>query len=783
MKRYIWLKKLTVALLTVIMLVCPLYCGVTASAASVKIDSDKLEDIMNPTPFSVGEYVDPDKTYEYVESTLFNEAGQEIWDLTSHSNGITVTAGQQISGHNVIKISTDKNGSSGTFQTYFWNELAKKDGGGSGRMAIDALFASTDVTQYEGLRIWMNKPAENEYTSIKLIFGFISKSGYIPAEKEYYYTLNLPGSDYEGYVYIPFSEIKNQSGNLLLPSLNYTDGTLAQIRALNYIGFKYSGKKTSNIYFGDLSLYREGTLGISDSGKLNCGVGVSLDSSKEYVYLDATDFNKAGDDIWAQAKNNGFIVKSGITDSEYRPSDAKSSVKLSTDGTKGIPQIYYWKEFKDKDNKANRSTHGSLFGSTTDLNDYEGVRLWIKTADDTPYTTFTIIMGKMFSNGGYYPTVPKTSMVNGGKENYYSYTLIINGGYEGYVNIPFENFVDLLGRSLPIDDFNYIAFKLNDNYKATTDFYISNLQVYGLKKAVEEGEKDGKTIGVLLDPSKKYEIVPSLVFNDSTQELWNQSKIMGMEVTVGITDSAYVPKAGKTSIKLHTTGEKSSPDIYYWNENSDGGRRTHSKFWGSTDCTEYEGVRLWIKVPEDNTYSKLQIYLGQMYTGYWPSEKNGGFFAYQIELPRGGFEGYINIPFNSFVNSLGAAVNAKNINFIAFKYNESGFKVSDLYISDLSLYRVALPAVSTAPDAEIMDGGSFEIIPVTKPDGTVVDDMGNEYIEPEKNKTDKGDKDSNVDTDTDSQKGFNILWIIIPIGILLIAAIIFLIIFIKKKKA
>ena len=393
------------------------------------------------------------------------------------------------------------------------------------------------------------------------------------------------------------------------------------------------------------------------------------------------------------------------------------------------------------------------------------------------------MIGKMYNNYGYYPTVPKTSMVNGGKENHYAYTLVVNGGFEGYVNIPFANFVDLLGRSVTVDDFNYIAFKVNDNYKKETDFYISNLQVYGLKKAVEEGEKDGKTIGVLLDPSKKYEIVPSLVFNDSTQKLWDQTKIMGMEVTVGITDPAFVPKAGKTSIKLHTTGEKSAPDIYYWNEKSDGGRRTHSKFWGSTDCTEYEGIRLWIKVPEDNTYSKLQIYTGQMFTGYWPSEKNGGFFAYQIELPRGGYEGYINIPFSSFVNTLGKAVDAKNINFIAFKYNESGFKVSDLYISDLSLYRVSLPTVDAAPDAEIMDGGSFEIIPVTKPDGTVIDDMGNEYVEPEKNKTDKGNKDSDTYTDANSQKGFNVLWIIIPIGILLIAAIIFLIIFIKKKKA
>ncbi len=785
MKRYIGFKKASVMLLTVIMLICPLYCGVTASAAGVKIDSDVLEDIMNPTPFSVGEYVDPNKTYEYVESTLFNEAGQEIWDLTSRSNGVTVTANEQISGHNTVKISTDKNGTSGTFQTYFWNEKAGKNGGGIGRKGFDALFASTDVSQYEGFRIWMSKPASNTYASIKISFGYLSKSD-APAgnaTKEYFYTLDLPSSAWEGYVYIPFSEIKNQNGALLLPTLNYEDNNntsnndsddFPQVRALNYIGFKYSGKKDSEIYFGDLALYREGTNGTSNSGKLNHGVGVQFDSNTEYVYLDAVDFNKSTDALWADAKISGFTVTTGVTD--VRPSDAKSSIKLSTNGNADNPEVYYWNDKYD----GGRRTYGSLFGSTTDLNDYKGIRLWVKSLDDNPYTTFTIMVGKMYT--GYWPTVSKSIMVNGGKANFYSYTIIVEGGFEGYVNIPFENFVNLLGVSLPVEDFNFIAFKCNDSYKATTDFYISNLQAYGLKKTVEEGEKDGKTIGVLLDPSKKYEIVPSLVFNDSTQALWDQSKIMGIEVTAGITDPAFVPKAGKTSVKIHTTGEKASPDIYYWNEYSLGtdGRRTHSKFWGSTDCTEYEGIRLWIKVPEDNTYSKLQIYLGQMYAGYWPSEARGGFYAYQIELPRGGYEGYINLPFNSFVNGLGQALDAKNINFIAFKYNETGFKVSDLYISDLSLYRVALPTASTAPDSVIISGETFEVIPVTKPDGTVVDDMGNEYNDTEKDKT---DKDNDKDTDAEGKKGdFNILWIIIPIGILLIVAIVFLLLFLKKKK-
>ncbi len=769
------LKKATVILLTVIMLICPLYCGVTASAAGVKIDSDKLEDIMNPTPFTVGEYVDPDKTYEFVESTLFNEAGQEVWGLAEIQTGVTVKANQQISGHNAVKITTDKEAlpESKSPYIYFWNRAVNAKNSSAQRSKIDALFASTDITQYEGIRIWMNKPETNKYSKIQISIGYLTSSVWI-GNNEYSYSLDLPTTDYEGYVYIPFSKIK-MGATPLNVGMQYTNGSLNQVRAINYIGFRYSGQNDSDIYFGELALYREGNRGIENSGKLRVGKGVQLDSSKEYVYLDALDFNKSTDEIWADAKISGITVKTGITD--LRPSDAKSSIKLSTTATSNTPEVYYW---NDK-YTGGRRTYGSLFGSTTDLNDYEGVRFWLKAADDG-YTTFTVMLGNMYT--GYWPTVKEAESpkVNTKEANFYSYTIVVNDGFEGYVNIPFENFVDLLGRSLPIKDFNYIAFKVGDNYKQATDFYISNLQVYGLKKTVEEGEKDGKTIGVLLDESKKYEIVPSLVFNDSTQALWDQSKIMGMEVTVGITDPAFVPKAGKKSVKLHTTGEKASPDIYYWNEYSLGtdGRRTHSKFWGSTDCTAYEGIRLWIKIPEDNTYSKLQIYLGQMYAGYWPSEKRGGFYAYQIEIPRGGYEGYINLPFDSFVNGLGQALEAKNINFIAFKYNESGFKVSDLYISDLSLYRVSLPTIDTAPDSEIISGDTFEVIPVTKPDGTVVDDMGNEYNDTEK---EKGDKDDEKDTDAKGEKGgFNALWIIIPVGILLIAAIIFLVIFLKKKK-
>ena len=744
--KHLWIKLHYVLLCMVLLLTGPMYCGLTASAADAIVDSDVLEDDNLPKDPIVGTPVDPDKTYEFVESTVFNEAGAEVWALTK-SAGMTVTPGQTKSDHSVIKFET--NGVSKYPEVYFWNEKAA-----AGRHHFANLFASTDASQYEGIRIWLSKPETNKYQNISIMLGQMY-TGYWPSDTTgfFTYTINLPRGEFEGYVYLPFDEFVNKAG-----------AKLSTTSSLNFIAVKYNAGMAlaTEAYIGELALYKEGTAGVQNSGRLNIGQGFALDSAKEYEFFDSIIFNESTDAVWALSKNVGYTVTTGVTDTS--PVQGKTSIKFATTGEKPNPEIYFWNERNSSDRMAN----GVLFGTNVDMNDYEGLRLWVKTDDTSPYTVLQLYLGRMYT--GYWPTTAR---------GFYTYNLVVYGGFEGYVNIPFENFVNNLGVSLPVEQFNFVGMKYNDGKNATVNTYVSDLCIYR-EKVAGEPENDGMTIGVKLDPEKKYEILTSKVFGSASQKMWDETKIMGMEVTAGVTDAAHIPAAGKTSVQFHTTGEKSAPDVYFWNEQSVGDRRTHGKFWGSTDCTEFDGVRFWIEIPASNTYSKLTMSLGQMYTGYWPKNEVG-FFSYDIVIPRGGYKGYVNVPFSSFRNLKDEALNSANINFLVFKYNETGFKVSDFWFSDLSMYRVALPGEKPEEDSEIVDGEDVTDS-VPEADGTVTDDVGDEYKG--NDSTDKPDTDNDKDTTTDApeKKGINWYWIFIPVVGVIIVAVLLVLFLLKKKK-
>jgi len=258
--------------------------------------------------------------------------------------------------------------------------------------------------------------------------------------------------------------------------------------------------------------------------------------------------------------------------------------------------------------------------------------------------------------------------------------------------------------------------------------------------------------------------------------MWEQTKNVGITATAGIKDAEYIPSHGKNSVKIHSTNEKAVHEIYFWNELSDGGRRTHSKLWGTANCTEYEGVRFWIKIAENNTYSKLSVFLGQMYTGYWPREEVG-FFTYDIVIPRGGFEGYVNIPLSYFKNKQGETLSAENLNFIGFKYKDSGFRETDFWVSDLLLYREAVEGNVPHENSTIVDGSELQVDHIVA-DGTIVDTVGGEYL---------GTKVSGVDSNNDNKDQNNgkvsyLLWIVIAGSLLGVAAGITVLIFILKRK-
>ncbi len=688
------------------------------------------------------------KKCEIVNSTLFNEAGQEVWDLTKVGKW-NALAGQRKNGHKAVKLTTAEGEKGG--EIYFWNEKgpALPEEKLEGRTPFGKLFPGYDATEYTGIRLYISKPQTVQSVKLQVLFGNMSK-GYWPNSKTGFFTyeINLPKAEFENYVYLPFEDFVNIAG--------------AKINSQNpnFIAFKYNlaAAETVETYIGELGLYRKGKSSVTDTGELNIGIGKELSKDTEYMFYESVIFNNSTAKDWEKAKLSGFKVTPGYTAKGYYPSDADSSVKLSATGKSKYPEAFFWNEkYKDGSRPL-----GILFGTNINITDYDGIRLWVKAEEINPYALVTVMIGSK----AYYQ-----SEEQGG---YYSYNIVIDGGFEGYVNIPFKNFVNLRGESVEVKDFNFIAFKHGEGAYVKSDIYISNLQVYGLKS---NNTSSHKNIGIQLDKEKEYEIVSSLVFADASQTMWEQTKASGMIANVGITDNKYIPKKGMTSVNIHTTGERSSPELYYWNELSEGGRRTHGRFWANTDCSLYDGIRFWIKIDENNTYSKLTIYLGQMYTGYWP-KADVGFYGYDIVIPRGGFEGYVNIPFSYFVNAKGDPLNAQNINFIAFKYNETGFKEADFWICDLNMYRVARPENMPADNSTIIDGTELQVEHIVA-DGTINDAVGKEYLI-----KDTAVQENKIDNTEKPKESVNLALIIIfaASALILIGIVIFIIIFIKKRR-
>lgn len=745
MKKRFGYRLQAIAISLVLLLLFSLYGGIIASAEDIIIDSDVLEDsyvTKVPAP-DMGEEIDPDKSYEYVESTLFKEAGQEMWNMTKRGD-FTAVAHQKVSGHNTVKLSTSK--ANTTSELYFWNDKAA-----GGRSSFGPLFGSYESSEYDGISIWISKPKSNKADKINIFIGSMYR-GYWPNSKVgfYTYSVGLPRGEFEGYIHLPFNGFVNTAGTVYDPAAKP-----------NFIGFRYPNNQnyTADLYVGELSLYRDGNGGKCDAGLINIGRGYELDSDTEYMYRSATDFNASDDVIWARAKNIGFTVKTGITDKKYIPNGGKSSIKLSTDGSGGYAELYYWNE----KNATDRTTNGILFSNKINMNYFEGIRLWIKVPETSGYSTVNLMLGRMST--GYWPS---------SKVGFYTYTVTVYGGYEGYINIPFKNFLNNNRTSLTPTDFNFVGFKYSESGLAS-ELYISDLQVYGKKNA---NAYTTKPIGVQLDETKKYELVNSFTFADASQKMWNESKIAGMIATPRITDKKYIPSEGKTSVNIHTDGTVPSPNVYYWNEKNSDDRISHGMLFGDVDCTQYEGIRFWLKIDAENTYSTLTMYLGSMGKGYWPNSATG-FFEYTIHIPDGGFEGYVNIPLTHFENKKGVSLSAKLLNFIGFKYNEPGLKVSDFWISDLSLYRVAVGGQAAKDDSIIISGKDLqkENGDVVLPDGTVADEIGGKYTGIlKKPKKDTVSKNINGIS-------FGVLWIVIPIIVLVVLAAALIVSFILKKRS
>ena len=313
-----------------------------------------------------------------------------------------------------------------------------------------------------------------------------------------------------------------------------------------------------------------------------------------------------------------------------------------------------------------------IFSRDINISDYEGIRLWIKTDSSNPYTVTTVMLGWK----AYY----QSDAVGG----YYSYDIVIDGGFEGYINIPFENFVNLKGESVEVKDFNFIAFKQGEGAYAKSEIYYSDLKVYGLK---EKNTYKEPTVGEKIDTSKDYEIVNSTLFNEAGQEVWDLTKQGKWQAT------ALQNKANHTVVKLTTVKDSKGGEIYFWNEKAPAlpeekleGRTPIGKLFPGIDASEYEGIRIYLNKAETTQSVNIQVMFGSMSKGYWPSSSTG-FFTYELQLPKKSFEGYVYIPFEKLVNLKDASVNTANPNFVAFKYSLAYAEIIDTYIGELGLYK------------------------------------------------------------------------------------------------
>ncbi|MBO5200501.1 MAG: hypothetical protein J6B93_04390 [Clostridia bacterium] len=752
--------KLSALLLVVVMLLTgPLYCGTNAFAADSLVDTDIFEDYLKPAVPTTGAQIDPNKSYEYVQSNFFNEAIKELWDMGKRG-GFEAFTDIEMGNRTVTNLKYD--GSTAGPFIYFWNDKLENYEAGGKRLAYAQLFPGTDPTQYDGLCFWISKPASNKNSKLVIQTG-AAHAGYWPShngkdENYFSYNVFLPSGDFEGYIYIPFEDIKTTHTQQVL---NPT--------GLNFMGFRYTNAngKVSDLYIDDLCLYREGEGGTTSVGQPSTGKGVQLDSNKEYIYIDSVIFNNATAETWALAKKSCFDVTPGITD--VHPDGVKTSVKFHINPLKNSP--YPEAYFMNASDPTKNAPIGALFGSGMDFSTYEGLRVWLKSDPNSPHTTFTISIGNMYV--GWYGDSKSA--------DFFSYNVVIYKGFEGYVYIPFDRFVNKDGVSIDANRrkaLSWIAFRGNDQLTlADNTIYLADLSLYGVKGVAEEPDN---TVGVQLDPNKKYELIPSLTFGDAVQKQWDETKKAGIIPTAGITDKEYTPDNGMSSVNLHTDGTVPYAELYYWYENDSTNRLPHSQLWHDITTKDFEGIRFWIKMDENNTYSKLSVMIGSMFTGYWPGET--GFFSYDLNIPRGGYEGYVNIPFSAFVNKAGAAYDGHSPNFLAFKYNETAYKVTDVWISDLSIYREAVTVKPTVPGGTVIGGDKLQ--PTEKPeaDGTVTDDMGTDYNE---------DFFAGQNNGNSSQKpgdaqaeGFNWMLVIIPAAALLVLAAAFIIFFIilKKKK-
>lgn len=599
--------------------------------------------------------------YVYVPSDVFNFAEQEQWDNSKiEGNGtgrtLDLTAeNKHPSAYQSLKFTAT--GLSSYASVFFWNE---KDG----RIPYGDLFGELNTSKALGIRLYIKTSENYSFSSFRVIIDRIgSTTGfYKPLEKCFAAYLDLePG--FAGYVDIPFSEFVRPSDGMSYNPASRPD----------HIAFRVEGVKAEDsVWISNLFVYYENTSEPEPGDMPN----IPLDTVN-YEYIDSPRFNNATQEQWDNTKQTGKETDVFVeTDALHAPEGMDKSFRFHTAGDTKTPDVYFWREYVGESGKAERSTYGELFGSA-ETDEYLGIALWVELSPMRAGSEFKVMLGRM-SGKTYWP---------GSAKGFFSASLKIpQEGYKGYVYIPFEAFKDLTGASFnPETKPNFIAFRYEDDVATESDTYIYDLRLYRAYTGEKEPEKP-----------KVYTYLKSDLFNKSTQEMWDEGRTDGGIPKIKVnTDKAYIPSGMDRSFVYRT--EKQSltsnyPSAYFWKESEDKkSRATHGNLFGKTDLTEYDGIRLWLKTNGEH-YDNLYVVFGRMSgSTYWPGN---GFYTAKIEIPYEGLDGYVYIPFEEMTNQVGLSYNdVRKANFIGFKYSDTNKLTTDLYVSDLALYKeVSVPS-------------------------------------------------------------------------------------------
>ncbi len=335
------------------------------------------------------EPTDPDDGYEYIASTTFNSSTQAQWDAAyregaaTYGKVVTDISNKPLSAAQAVEIG-NSNGDGRYPGILFWD-----NSDASNRASWGDLFGAADVTEYEGIRVWI-KPGNMPYSAIRVRIGRMGGGGWWPSGGSFYqYSVNVSSIPEEGgYIYIPFSEFK-AGGTPFDPASGKP----------NFIGFQTGdgNARVCSFYVSDLSLYREKDTEPEEPDPEEPDYPVpdpndpSNPANPNYVYVPSDVFNFAEQEQWDNSKieGNGTGRTLDLT-AENKHASAYQSLKFTVTGLSSYASVFFWNE------KDGRIPYGDLFG---ELNTSKalGIRLYIKTSENYSFSSFRVIIDRIGS--------------------------------------------------------------------------------------------------------------------------------------------------------------------------------------------------------------------------------------------------------------------------------------------------------------------------------------------------------------------------------------------------